>query len=422
MRRVLAWLKARPPWLKLLVPLAVFAGLIIALFARPLGAWVASAAARFGAQHIALQVFGGIVVLAAIALFALYHKKQHNEEFAKAHTISLHAALFVWLAALLGGLLYLFISTQLTQNGKSPSSDDMKNFAQTVVWALGLLTGAGAAAVQYRKQKGAEETLKLEQKKHEAQQRLNNNELFMRGVEQLANEADTIKLGGVHALRNLAMDGNYKPEMIAELLADYFRDEWNDKWKQKRDAFVEAVQTEGIKRPLYGLPSYLRAALVSLAELHGKLHEMRTEEGRIPALAADLDLSYCDFSNLRLSWLRASQCAFNNANLSAAQLEGADLTGARLEGANLSWARLEGANLRGANLEDADLSGANLEGTSFHDTIYELEFEAENLTVEQLAYTEMDEDTVLPPYINIEELNEARKAAGRPPYVPKSTP
>jgi uncharacterized protein YjbI with pentapeptide repeats len=53
----------------------------------------------------------------------------------------------------------------------------------------------------------------------------------------------------------------------------------------------------------------------------------------------------------------------------------------------LVGASLRDSDLEGAEFIDADLSGANLEGTL-------------NLTVDQLAEASIDDDTVLPSYID----------------------
>ena len=84
----------------------------------------------------------------------------------------------------------------------------------------------------------------------------------------------------------------------------------------------------------------------------------------------NINLSYQNFAETKLSGAHLSRADLSNADLSGAYLRGADLrwadlrradlSGAYLSGAHLSNANLSEVCLRGAHLSDADLSGANL--------------------------------------------------------------
>ena len=79
-----------------------------------------------------------------------------------------------------------------------------------------------------------------------------------------------------------------------------------------------------------------------------------------------------------------------------------DLRGAFLRRTDLSRASLRDANLSGADFtraifREADLRGAQLTGTVLHGA--DLTF-ATNLTIDQLASAIIDEDTLLPDYID----------------------
>ena len=76
-------------------------------------------------------------------------------------------------------------------------------------------------------------------------------------------------------------------------------------------------------------------------------------------------------------------------NLSGASLRGANLTGADATSANFRDADFEGATLTGTILRGADLTGAK------------------NLTVEQLSAAIIDDQTILPGYIDRANLRSA---------------
>ena len=70
----------------------------------------------------------------------------------------------------------------------------------------------------------------------------------------------------------------------------------------------------------------------------------------------------------------------------------ADLSGASLRDANMAGADATNAILRGADLDNAVLRGTILRGADLTD--------AKNLTIEQLSEAILDDDTILPSYID----------------------
>lgn len=70
----------------------------------------------------------------------------------------------------------------------------------------------------------------------------------------------------------------------------------------------------------------------------------------------------------------------------------ADLSRASLRGANMAGADATNAILRGADFESAVLRGTILRGADLSD--------AKNLTIEQLSEAIIDDDTILPSYID----------------------
>ncbi len=76
-----------------------------------------------------------------------------------------------------------------------------------------------------------------------------------------------------------------------------------------------------------------------------------------------------------------------------------DLSGASLRGANMAGADATNAILRGADFSNATLRGTILRGADLTG--------ATNLTIEQLSEAIIDEDTILPDYIDRTRLREA---------------
>ena len=83
---------------------------------------------------------------------------------------------------------------------------------------------------------------------------------------------------------------------------------------------------------------------------------------------------------------------FSGASLRDANMSGADATGAIFRGVDFKGARLRGTILRGADLEGA-----------------------KNLTLEQLAEAIIDDDTILPNYLDRGRLREFMSTGRRQP-------
>jgi uncharacterized protein YjbI with pentapeptide repeats len=76
----------------------------------------------------------------------------------------------------------------------------------------------------------------------------------------------------------------------------------------------------------------------------------------------------------------------------------ADLSGASLRGANISGADATKAVFRGVDFKGARLRGTVLRGADLTD--------AKNLTIEQLSEAVIDDDTILPNYIDRRRLRQ----------------
>lgn len=83
-------------------------------------------------------------------------------------------------------------------------------------------------------------------------------------------------------------------------------------------------------------------------------------------------------------------------DLHGASLRGYDFSMSRLVRANFARANFKGTKFRGADFKNANLDGTNLIGADITD--------AKNLTVEQLGKAIIDETTILPNYLTLDQI------------------
>lgn len=183
------------------------------------------------------------------------------------------------------------------------------------------------------------------------------NERFQKGAEMLAGKTTLVRIGGVHALHQIAQEN---PEayarQVARLLAAFVRHP--DSEDERRSA------TEAAGDDVVAAVEAICMCRARNPGMHLAL-EFKGANLRQAAFFA-ISLDGADFSEADLS-----EAQFDEVDLSGATLEGATLIGAQLTGpepirpcvmvqANLRDANLTRADLIDTELEDADLSGAAL--------------------------------------------------------------
>jgi uncharacterized protein YjbI with pentapeptide repeats len=89
---------------------------------------------------------------------------------------------------------------------------------------------------------------------------------------------------------------------------------------------------------------------------------------------------------------RKSRAVKRTLDIHGAFVRRTDLSGASLRGANMAGADATNAILRGADFSNAVLRGTILRGADLTD--------AKNLTIDQLSEAIIDDDTLLPSYID----------------------
>jgi Pentapeptide repeats (8 copies) len=207
-------------------------------------------------------------------------------------------------------------------------------------------------------------------------------ERFTRAVEQLGQagpERLAVRLGGIYALEQIAMDSEELHWAAMEVLVAFVVNTPAGEGEPvARPWLDEPPRWERDRAPI---PTDLQAAATVLGRRpETRRRWERRQDRRLQLRFADLRRvswigahlegarltgARLDGANLREADLRGALLRGANlrdGNLGGARLEGADLAGAHLEQTRLTGAHLEGADLRGAHLDGADLTGAHLEG------------------------------------------------------------
>lgn len=167
-------------------------------------------------------------------------------------------------------------------------------------------------------------------------------ERFTRAIEQLGSDKLAVRLGGIYALEQIAVDSRELHWPVIEVLTAYLREHAPVDTSTDAPAAVD-------KR--------LAVDHQAIATVIGRRRQEQDPDGQ------RLELPETDLSAVR--WGRAFLRGANlyRANLTGAYLRWAHLEGAGLGGTNLSNARLERAYLGGARLEGANLNSAWLANT-----------------------------------------------------------
>jgi uncharacterized protein YjbI with pentapeptide repeats len=271
-------------------------------------------------------------------------------------------------------------------------------------------------------------------------------ERFTKAIEQLGQmgpEKLAVRLGGIYALEQIALDSHELHWPVVEVLTAFLRE--NSATHSARSV-IEALEAFDHGQPLAWDPDdsprmqpELAADLQAIATVLSRRPDHRRHEERknnrtlnlsgvwLPkARLAAAHLERANLAGAHLEWSSLQGAHLEGAVLSRARMWGAELARAQLAGANLSHAHLhgailadahlEGSNLRGAHLErsglgdadmeDADLRDAHLEGAHLRRAVLDGAnlrgahlLGAIDLTREHLTQACIDGSTVLPSYL-----------------------
>jgi uncharacterized protein YjbI with pentapeptide repeats len=270
----------------------------------------------------------------------------------------------------------------------------------TLVQLLGGIILSGTAYIGYRNLKVAEDKQVTER--------------FSKAIEHLGNDKIDIRLGGIYALEEIAIDSPKYHWKIIEILSAFVREKCivntedgivnTENSKVSIEIFDDLLLRAGIfysnninyidfqdkfkvtksyllfylshKFSVF-LEKYLKSTENTIAQVDIDIQAIISILGRRKT-EQDLKYERIDLRRVNLSKIEIQTANFNGANLSEitlieanlsnANLNNVNLIGANLSNANLNNADLIGANLSQANLNKADLIGANLSNANLNST------------------------------------------------------
>jgi len=294
---------------------------------------------------------------------------------ARREIVAAFVGALILLAAILLVIVYL---PQLVIDPRGLSPNDwlthVGNLRGTILQALGGLALLGTLYFSAR-------TLRLNR-------RGQLTERFTRAIEQLGSDKLAVRLGGIYALEQIAVDSRELHWPVIEVLTAYLREHAPVDTSTDAPAAVD-------KR--------LAVDHQAIATVIGRRRQEQDPDG------LRLELPETDLSGVR--WGRAFLRGANlyRANLTGAYLRWAHLEGAGLVGTNLSNARLERTYLGEARLEGANLNSAWLANTDLSASL--------GLTWEQLRVAADLRGVSLPGDL-VQRLDRAANELTAPPSEP----
>jgi uncharacterized protein YjbI with pentapeptide repeats len=175
-------------------------------------------------------------------------------------------------------------------------------------------------------------------------------ERFSKSIEHLGSDKIDIRLGGIYALEQIAIDSAKYHWTIVEILSAFIRE------KCPLDDVAQLTGNSG--KTSLEKQSEQNTSVPTQQKVGVDIQAAMTVLGRRKVVQDPPEKSI-DLRNVSLPFIE-----IQGANLSGAYLSRANLSRANLSGANLSGADLNGANLIKAYLVEADLNGADLNGAN----------------------------------------------------------
>jgi uncharacterized protein YjbI with pentapeptide repeats len=249
-------------------------------------------------------------------------------------------------------------------------------------------------------------------------------ERFTRAIDQLGNENEHVRLGGIYALERIANDSAQDRATITEILTAFVRG--HAPWPPSRpgqpheDTPVEdipplrswapdvqaALTVLGRRKLPVGPPepvnladvdlrgaSFYRSDLRGAAFFRSRLQAANFSDAQLQdAIFLDAVLHRAGFSGAQLQQASFTDAELQGAWFHEANLQGAQPLRAQLQGAALSKAQLQKAILDEAQLQNADLNHAELQGAWLGGA----QLQGADLTDAQLQGAQCNAETVWP--------------------------
>ena len=260
-------------------------------------------------------------------------------------------------------------------------------------------------------------------------------ERFTRAIEQLGNDNQAVRVGGLYGLERIAGTSSAERRQAISMLAGFVRSKAPIEYQKDEHGNIKKVNN----KPVTEL-SKPRSEKIDIETAVKILADIVKPEERLDKNGErSIDLSATDLRDLRLQEQKLQNFNFQgaflsneenpmnliNVNLTSANLESANLTSANLLFANLTSAYLFGAKLTsaylfGAKLTSAHLVMANLTSATLRNTNFtRVNLASANLTSADLMNANLTSaDLESAEGLTQEQIKDIRYKEGKPPKLP----
>ena len=285
---------------------------------------------------------------------------------------------FVIAAATIGSAFFLLfpcsgeLSTLFSETSNVETASLVSCYDGLSAWLITLAGGFLAVAVLLetgRRANAAEKAVGQTEKALDQTKESIVQKTFSDAINHLGHESESVILGGIHSLLDLAKkNSDYRPRVFNILCAHIKTTTTTEEYRKKypiqpskiipkRSRFDHDLRKKTQKKPSTTIQILLSSLFIDkeydiFTVDTAKTSRTADEEYGIFKVGPDEKIYRADFSGARLA----------GSELSKARLQDINLAGAQLQGANLKDAQLQGTNLIGAHLQEADLTGAQLQG------------------------------------------------------------
>ena len=250
-----------------------------------------------------------------------------------------------------GFLFDLAYSEIIAEKRTQPKNEIIRNLGLLIAASLAAFLAVWRSQIAGHQAESASRQAETGIRQAETSERGLRNERYQRGAEMLGSEVISTRLGGLYALKHLALDHpeDYLDQII-KLIATFVRHPSQGEKEMAARPQTDASRKLKFRRDVW-------EAIVVIAELN---------ESDVAHDAPNLTLA--DLRHMRLisgtSKPNYSGFDFTGAQLDHANFVGANLTDANFMDAHLTNAKLVCANFTGANLAFAKIDGADLTGAA----------------------------------------------------------
>jgi len=245
--------------------------------------------------------------------------------------------------------------------------------SKIIIPFLGVVAATGVVWMTLKQFETQTQLLKCQSRQIVAQsentRKLISAEQFKNAVEHLGNDKQTVVLGGVLALHDLAVKfpEEYSRQAF-EVLCSFIRETMEPAYQKTLQADIRrtSLPTDDSLHQATSL-TVIQAIVDQLfrGEKSKEVYQYNASFSKTLLEGVDWSGANLPRANLQLTYL-------HDVNLRGVDLQGAHLHGTGFRYADLRGAKLQGAKLAEADLRFAKLQGANLSGTHLCDKAWEV--------------------------------------------------